>query len=133
MKKNEIKIRMQIVFDEDCAGGTCGTGTVLAVEKDRVKIRDDAGWENYCRFDDVYADEQEYKKALLKVINDYKASIKDVNDLVRFMYNNTVSTGEYTNLEARTAVKERANKTWKKECNANDLAVYYCNRKEHGS
>lgn len=35
MKKNEIKIGMQVIFDRAYVGATCGT--VLAVEADRVK------------------------------------------------------------------------------------------------
>ena len=53
MKKNEIKIGMQVIFDRAYVGATCGT--VLAVEADRVKIRDDYGCEIHCRLDDVYA------------------------------------------------------------------------------
>lgn len=41
MKKNEIKIGMQVIFDRAYVGATCGT--VLAVEADRVKIRDNYG------------------------------------------------------------------------------------------
>lgn len=107
MKKNEIKIGMQVIFDIAYVGATCGT--VLAVEADRVKIRDDYGCEIHCRLDDVYANEKDYEKKSRNIINNYKKSIKDVNDLVKFMYNNRVAVSEeYTDWEARTAVKERA-------------------------
>ena len=60
MKKNKTKIGMQIIFDRSYVG--CIHGTVLAVEEDRVRIRDDYGWDDYCRFDDIYANEKEYEK-----------------------------------------------------------------------
>lgn len=106
MRKNKIKIGMQIIFDRSYVG--CIHGTVLAVEEDRVRIRDDYGWDDYCRFDDIYANEKEYEKKSHNIINNYKESIKDVSDLVKFMYNNRVAVSEeYTDWEARTAVKER--------------------------
>lgn len=44
-----------------------------------------------------------------KIVKEYKDSIKDVNDLVRFMYNENVATAEeYTDWDARRAAKERA-------------------------
>jgi len=97
MKKNEIKIGMQVIFERAYVGATYGT--VLAVEKDRVKICDEYNYKIYCRFENIYANGKEY----------YKESIKDVNDLIKFMYDNVVSKAdEYTNWEARDAVKERA-------------------------
>lgn len=51
---------MQVIFDRAYVGATCGT--VLAVEADRVKIRDDYGCEIHCRLDDVYANEKDYEK-----------------------------------------------------------------------
>lgn len=51
---------MQVIFDRAYVGATCGT--VLAVEADRVKIRDNYGCEIHCRLDDVYANEKDYEK-----------------------------------------------------------------------
>lgn len=43
------------------------------------------------------------------LVKKYKESIRDVEDLVRFMYNKVVASAEeYTNWEARTAARERA-------------------------
>lgn len=42
------------------------------------------------------------------IVKEYKDSIKDVNDLIRFMYNENVATAEeYTDWNARRAAKER--------------------------
>lgn len=53
--------------------------------------------------------QNEIKKAEEKRIAEIKDSIKDVNDLVTFMYNHCVASAEeYTDLTARRAVKEIA-------------------------
>ena len=50
------------------------------------------------------------KKEESTLIANYKSEILDIESLVRFMFDNTISTGscEYTDWEARQAVKERA-------------------------
>lgn len=63
--------------------------------------------------DDCYATKNECIKAAqetdAKRCAEYKASIKDVKDLVAFAYNNNISwSEEYTNLVARKAYCERA-------------------------
>lgn len=48
------------------------------------------------------------KQKTENIVKEYKDSIKDVNDLIRFMYNENVATAEeYTDWNARRAAKER--------------------------
>ena len=62
---------------------------------------------------DLYNSREELQKELKKTeekkISEIKAKIKDVNDLVTFMYNHCVADAEeYTDWTARRAVKEIA-------------------------
>ena len=65
-------------------------------------------------FEDLYPTEEALRQGLKAKENAYIAKVKseihDVNDLVKFMYNNTVAKGasEYTNYSTRRAVREIA-------------------------
>lgn len=79
-----------------------------------AKINWDQGGTSDILFKDLYPTQEALQKALTDKENEYIAEVKseihDVNDLVKFMYNNTVATGagEYTNYSARRAVREIA-------------------------
>lgn len=64
------------------------------------------------KFSDIFAIEEELltdsEKRFEESMSSMKASIRDVNDLVRFMYNHTIhGAEEYTEEDARQAVRER--------------------------
>ena len=65
-------------------------------------------------FEDLYPTEEALRQGLKAKENAYIAKVKseihDVNDLVKFMYNNNIAKGasEYTNYSARRAVREIA-------------------------
>lgn len=65
------------------------------------------------KLSDIFATEEELltdsEKRFEESVSSMKASIRDVNDLVRFMYNHTIhGAEEYTEEDARQAVRERA-------------------------
>lgn len=118
--KTKFNVGDKVWFESTWSGVVSGVITEIRSEKDRktdkpvlwVMVESDELGNTGARLENCYASEDEClaaaeaeSKALIK---SYKESIKDINDLVSFMYNNTVSTAEeYTNWEARTAVKER--------------------------
>lgn len=73
----------------------------------------DDGGNSGCLLKDLYASREELQKELKKEeekkIAEIKAKIKDVGDLVEFMYDHCVAcAAEYTDWTARKAVKEIA-------------------------
>jgi hypothetical protein len=95
------------------------SGVITAFEetddhKEYAEIHwDDGGTSGALLADGIYPDEESIIKANSikndKTVAAYKESIKDVSDLVRFMYNKAVCTAEeYTDWEARQAARERA-------------------------
>lgn len=116
----KFKIGDHVWFDQTWVGLTGGTITdIEEFENPRTKemliwarIHADDGGDTGAKIDRIWATKEEGRNAMKAesdaAIKKYKDSIKDVNDLVRFMYDNTVSSAEeYTNWEARRAVRER--------------------------
>ncbi len=79
-----------------------------------IKIHLDDGGVTESLLKNIYHTKEELleinKKEESILIANYKSEILDIESLVRFMFNNTISTGscEYTDWEARQAAKERA-------------------------
>lgn len=78
-----------------------------------AEIKWDAGGNSRRLLKNLYTSREELQKELRKEeekkIAEIKAKIKDVNDLVTFMYNHCVADAEeYTDWTARRAVKEIA-------------------------
>lgn len=79
-----------------------------------AKIKLDKGGTSDRLLSDLYGSQKELKEAIRKEsqdrINDIKSNIHDINDFVKFLYDNCVATGacEYTDWDARKAAKEIA-------------------------
>lgn len=72
-----------------------------------------AGGETHCKMSSIYKTEEEclnaIRKRSKKMVKEYKESIKDIKELVKFMHiHNISSANEYTEEEARRAACERA-------------------------
>lgn len=94
-------------------------GTIIAfidkdIEKEYAKIHIDRGGTTIAPLTSIYTSSEALfeanKKASDERIARYKTKMPDVEGLVRFMFDNTVSSGaeEYTDWDARQAVSERA-------------------------
>lgn len=79
-----------------------------------AEVQWDMGGVSNMLFEDLYPTEEALRQGLKAKENAYVAKVKseihDVNDLVKFMYNNNIAKGasEYTNYSARRAVREIA-------------------------
>lgn len=116
-----FQIGDHVWFDQTWVGLTSGTITSIEEIENRrtgtkgtfARIHADNGGDSGAKINRIWATKEEGMKAMKAesdaAVKKYKDSIKDVNDLVRFMYDNTVSSAEeYTNWEARQAARERA-------------------------
>lgn len=109
-------------FNQNWVGPSSGTITAFKKIKatrykesaDYAEIHLDNGGTTGALLTDIYTSREALfeanKKASDERIARYKAKIPDVEGLVRFMFDNTISTGaeEYTDWDARQAVSERA-------------------------
>ena len=92
----------------------CGTIVELKEKFQYAKIKLDKGGIEMRLLCNLYGSENELKEAIRKEsqdrINDIKSNIHDINDFVKFLYDNCVATGacEYTDWDARKAAKEIA-------------------------
>ena len=83
-------------------------------ERTVAKLHLDEGGTNSMLVDNLYSTKEELlcaeKEKSRKRIEKFKEEIKDVKDLIQFMFDNVVSTGaeEYADWDARTAVIERS-------------------------
>ena len=123
MANNTTKFKAgdHVWFEQTWAGPTSGTIIEIVHTENRrshepevwARIHADDGGDTGAKIDRIWATKEECLAAL-KAASDalvakYKESIKDVKDLVKFMYDNTVATAEeYTDWEARRAARERA-------------------------
>lgn len=119
MKK--FNVGDHVWFEQTWAGPTSGTIVeIVNAENKRThenetwaKIHTDDGASTGARIGRMWSTKEECLAALKAeekaLVNKYKESIKDVKDLVKFMYDNNVATAEeYTDWEARRAARERA-------------------------
>lgn len=87
---------------------------VYKFERKVAKLHWDEGGTNSMLVDNLYSTKEELlcaeKEKSRKRIEKFKEEIKDVKDLIQFMFDNVVSTGaeEYADWDARTAVIERS-------------------------
>ena len=87
---------------------------VYKFERKVAKLHWDEGGINSMLVDNLYSTKEEVlcaeKEKSRKRIEKFKEEIKDVKDLIQFMFDNVVSTGaeEYVDWDARTAVIERS-------------------------
>lgn len=119
MKEN-FKIGQKVWFLEywsqmpKCA--TIVSFETIKPDKERTvaKLHWDDGGTNSMLVEDLYSTKEELlcaeKEKSRKRIEKFKEEIKDVKDLIQFMFDNVVSTGaeEYADWDARTAVIERS-------------------------
>ena len=118
MNKRNLAIGDHIWFNQNWAGPSAGTITAFrrsgyTKEMDYAEIHLDNGGMTGALLTDIYTSRKELleanKKASAAQIAEYKNQMQDIEGLVRFMFNNTVSLAEeYTDWDARDAVKERA-------------------------
>ena len=111
-----------IWFNQNWVGPSAGTITAFkktdATRRkksvDYAEIHLDDGGTTGALLTDIYSSQEALleanKKATAARIAGYKAEMPDVEGLVRFMFDNNISSGacEYTDWDARQAVKERA-------------------------
>lgn len=113
MTKTEIRINGTVWFFDPYGNLFCGKVTEIVGEYVRVKGTGDSFGTMGAKTADCYATKQECIRAKQEAdkaeVEAYKAQITDVRELVRFMYDNTVSCAEeYTDWNARKAARERA-------------------------
>lgn len=123
MSNNTVKFKAgdHVWFEQTWAGPTSGTIIEIVHTKDRrtnepetwARIHADNGGDTGAKIDKIWATKDACLAALKAAeeatVSKYKASIKDVKDLIQFMYDNNVATAEeYTDWEARRAARERA-------------------------
>lgn len=117
----KFKVGDHVWFDQCWVGLTSGTITSIEEIENRntgtktvfARIHADDGGDSGAKIDRLWKTKEEGIEAMRAeteaMVKRYKDSIKDVKDLVQFMYDETVSSAEeYTNWEARWAVRERA-------------------------
>lgn len=111
-----------IWFNQNWVGPSAGTITAFkkteAIRRkksvDYAEIHLDDGGTTGALLADIYASQEALleanKKATAARITSYKSEMTNVEGLVRFMFNNNISSGacEYTDWDARQAVKECA-------------------------
>lgn len=109
------KIGQKVWFQEVWSGCLyCGTIVELKEKFQYAKIKLDKIGTSDRLLSDLYGSENELKEAIRKEsqnrINDIKSNIHNINDFVKFLYDNCVATGacEYTDWDARKAAKEIA-------------------------
>lgn len=123
MKKSEFKIDQKVWFLEPwskmpkCATivafGTIKPDKVYPFERKTATLHWLDGGTNTMLVEDLYSSQEELlqveSKKSRKRIEKMKEEMKDVKDLIQFMFDNVVSSGaeEYVDWDARTAVKER--------------------------
>lgn len=116
-----FQIGDHVWFNQNWVGPS--VGTIIALKKTNAtqykpsepyaEIHLDDGGTTGALLTNLYYTQNELceanKKATTDRIAGYKAEMQDVEGLVRFMFNNTIATGsgEYTDWDARQAVKER--------------------------
>lgn len=113
MTKTEIRINGTVWFFDPYGNLFCGRVAEIAGEHVRVKGTGDSFGTTGAKTADCYATKQECIRAKQDAdraeVEAYKAQITDVRELVKFMYDNTVSCAEeYTDWNARKAARERA-------------------------
>jgi hypothetical protein len=119
MNKRNLAIGDHIWFNQPWAGPSAGTITAFrrsgyTKEMDYAEIQLNEGGMTGALLTDIYTSRKELleanKKASAAQIAEYKNQMQDIEGLVRFMFDNAVSpdAGEYTDWDARQAVKERA-------------------------
>lgn len=119
MNKRNLAIGDHIWFNQNWVGPSTGTITAFrrseyTKEMDYAEIQLNDGGTTGALLTDIYTSKKELleanKKASAAQIAEYKNQMSDIKRLVRFMFNNAVSpdAGEYTDWDARQAVKERA-------------------------
>lgn len=114
--KSEIKIGMEVWFENNWDTICSGKVTKFydeAPEYVEIKGTRETYGTMGAKIANCYLTKEELLAALQTQSNqrqaEYCAAIKDVNDLVRFMYENNVCCAEeYTNWDARRAAKTRA-------------------------
>lgn len=111
-----------IWFNQTWVGPSAGTITAFKTteatphrpSEPYAEIHLDDGGTTGALLTDIYASQEALleanKKATAARITSYKSEMTDIEGLVRFMFNNNISSGacEYTDWDARQAVKERA-------------------------
>ena len=104
-----------IWFNQNWVGPSAGTITAFkATKATYAEIHLDDGSTTGALLADIYVSQEALleanKKATAARITGYKSEMTDIEGLVRFMFNNNISSGacEYTDWDARQAVKERA-------------------------
>ena len=115
---NNFSIGEHIWFNQTWVGLSGGTilsfNSIIGPNKEPtstfVEIHLDNGGITVASLESIRHTKEELLKEDAILVANYKAEIPDIETLVHFMFNNTISTGsnEYTNWEARQAVKERA-------------------------
>jgi len=117
-----LSVGDHVWFNQNWVGPSAGTITAFKQTKaarrkesaDYAEIHLDNGGTTGTLLTNIYTSKEALleanKKASSKRIADYKAKIPDIEGLVRFMFDNTISAGaeEYTDWDARQAVSERA-------------------------
>ena len=119
-KFNNFAIGEHIWFNQAWVGPSGGTilGFNSIIDSNgnpatSVKIHLDDGGITESLLKNIYHTKEELleinKKEESTLIANYKSEMLDIESLIRFMFDNTISTGscEYTDWEARQAVKER--------------------------
>ena len=113
----KFQIGDHVWFNQNWVGPSVGTITALRTTEDGkqyAKIHLDDGGTTGALLTNMYYTRmallEANEKAMANHIAEYKAEMPDIEGLVRFMFDNTIATGsgEYTDWDARQAVKERA-------------------------
>lgn len=122
IKERSFGIGDHIWFNQNWVGPSAGTITAFKTteatpnkaSEPYAEIHLDDGGTTGALLTDIYASQEALldanKKATAARIAGYKAKMSDVEGLIRFMFDNNISSGacEYTDWDARQAVKERA-------------------------
>ena len=123
MDNKNLNIGDHVWFNQPWVGPSAGIITAFeraepttshGIPVDYTKIQLDNGGTTGALLTNIYASREELleanRKASAKQIAYCKKQMPDIEGLVRFMFDNAVSpdAGEYTDWDARQAVKERA-------------------------
>lgn len=114
---NNFSIGEHIWFNQNWVGLSGGTilsfNSIIGPNNEPVsifvEIHLDNGGIAVASLENIYHTKEEILKEDAILVVNYKTEMPDIESLIRFMFNNTISTGscEYTDWEARQAVKER--------------------------